>query len=205
MTSLRDFLDFLDPMQKMIDFYHHKAIDMLKVGYTPLNLTNICLHKSTDYKFFPFFSRDSDLLEKIRDDMTGGPAIVFTRKAVAIETFIRKSNNLCKSIVGIDASQLYPHSICQDMPTGLYTRWDYDEETQKFKARQNRVRTVENMVMSYFQATRPECKIESYYTTGTQKKMIALVLMIFATIVRLSLKQWVVISSFSLAKKLDQA
>ena len=26
------------------------------------------------------------------------------------------------------------------------------------------------MVMSYFQATRLECKIESYYTTGTQKK-----------------------------------
>ena len=45
-----------------------------------------------------------------------------------------------------------------------------DQETQKFKARQNRVRTFENMVMSYFQATRPECKIESYYTTGKQKK-----------------------------------
>ena len=27
------------------------------------------------------------------------------------------------------------------------------------------------MVMSFFQATRPECKIESYYTTGKQKKI----------------------------------
>ena len=80
--------------------------------------------------------------------MTGGPSIVFTRKAVANEKFIRKSNNLCKSTFGIDASQLYPYSMCQDMPTGLYTRWDYDEETQKLKARQNRVRTFENMVMS---------------------------------------------------------
>ena len=71
--------------------------------------------------------------------MTGGPSIVFTKKAVANETFIRKSKNLCKSIVGIDASQLYPYSMCQDMPTGLYTRWDYNEETQKLKARQNRV------------------------------------------------------------------
>ena len=41
----------------------------------------------------------------------------------------------------------------------------------KHKARQNRVRTFENMVMSHFQATRPECKIESYYTAGTQKKI----------------------------------
>ena len=180
MTTFRDFLRWynnkdvvptLDAMQKMIEFYHDKGIDMLKLGCTLPNLANICLHKSTDYKFYPFFSSDSDLLEKIREDMTGGPSIVFTKKAVVNETFIRKSKNLCKSIVGIDASQLYPYSMCQDMPTGLYTRWDYDEESQKFKARQIRVRTFENMVMSYFQATRTECKIESYYTTGKQKKI----------------------------------
>ena len=148
MTTFRDFprwynnkdvVPTLDAMQKMIEFYHDKRIDMLKLGCTLPNLAIICLHKSTDYKFYPFFSSDSDLLEKIREDMTGGPSIVFTRKAVANETFIRKSKNLCKSIIGFDASQLYPYSMCQDMPTGLYTRWDYDEETQKFKARQNRV------------------------------------------------------------------
>ena len=51
---------------------------------------------------------DKDLCEKIREDMTGGPSIVFTRKAVVDETFIRNYSNVCKSIVGIDASQLYP-------------------------------------------------------------------------------------------------
>ena len=64
--------------------------------------------------------------------------------------------------------------MCQDMPTGLYTRWDYKEETQgnTMKARQNRVvQTFENMVMPYLQASRTECKIESYFTTGTQKKI----------------------------------
>ena len=103
---------YLDAMQKMIEFYRDKGIDMLKLDCTLPNLANICLHKSTDYKFYPFFSRDSDLLEKIREDMTGGPSIVFTRKAVANETFIRKSKSLGKSIVGIDASQLYPFSMC---------------------------------------------------------------------------------------------
>ena len=99
------------------------------------------------------------------------PQLFSQRKVVANETFIRKSKNLCKSIFEIDASQLYPYSMCQDMPTGLYTIWDYDEETQKLKARQNRVRTFENMVISCFQASRPECKIKSYYTTGKQKKI----------------------------------
>ena len=103
--------------------------------------------------------------------MVGGPSIVFTRKAVVDETFIRKSSNLCKSIVGIDASQLYPYSMCQPMPTGLYTRWEYDSETKRFSARQNKSRSFENMVMSYFQQSRTECKIESNVTTGRQKKI----------------------------------
>ena len=54
--------------------------------------------------------------------MTGGSSIVFTRKAVVDETYIRKASNVCKSVVGIDVSQLYPFSMCQDMPPGMYTR-----------------------------------------------------------------------------------
>ena len=103
--------------------------------------------------------------------MVGGPSIVFTRKAVVDETFKRKSSNLCKSIVGIDASQLYPYSMCQPMPTGLYTRWEYDSETKRFTARQNESRSFEDMVLSYFQQSRPDCKIESNVTSGRQKKI----------------------------------
>ena len=134
-------------------------------------MANICPHKSTDSKFYPFTESDKDLLEKIREDMVGGPSIVFPRKAVVDETFIRKSTNVCKSIVGIDASQLYPYSMCQPMPTGLYTRWNYDTESQKFILRQNKTRSFEKMVLSYFQRTRPEYKIESNVTAGRQKKI----------------------------------
>ena len=42
---------------------------------------------------------------------------------------------------------------------------------QKFKARHNRSRNFENMVMSYYQETRPECRIESFHTSGNQKKI----------------------------------
>ena len=57
------------------------------------------------------------------------------------------------------------------MPTGLYTRWNSDTESQKFAPRQNKTRSFENMVFSYFQQTRPECNIESNVTTGRQKKI----------------------------------
>ena len=76
---------------------------MLKLDCTLPNLTNNCLHKSTDSKFYTFTESDKDLLGKLREDMVGGPSLVVTRKAVVDETFIRKSTNLCKSILGIDS------------------------------------------------------------------------------------------------------
>ena len=122
-------------------------------------------------KFYPFCENGKDLCQKIREDMTGGPSIVFTQKAVVDKTFISDSSNICKSIVGIDARQFYPYSMCQDMPTWLYLRWEFDSDMQKFKARHNRYRRFETMVMSYYQETRPECRIESFHTSGNQKKI----------------------------------
>ena len=130
MRTFKDFLSWydnkdvvptLEAMQKMVDFYK-KGFDILKLGCILPNIAKICLLKSTNAKFHPFTESDKDLLDKIREDMVGGPSIVFTREAVVDETFIRDSTIWCKSIVGIDASQLYPFSMCQTMPTGMYTR-----------------------------------------------------------------------------------
>ena len=97
--NIKDVVPTLEPMQKMIEFYQQKEIDLLLLGCTLTNLANICLHKSPDSKFCPLTENDKDLLEKIREDMVGGQSIVFTRKTVVDETFIRKSTSLCKSIL----------------------------------------------------------------------------------------------------------
>ena len=167
MNSFKDFLRWynnkdvvptLEAVQKMIAFHHDRDIDMLKLGCTLPNLGNLCLHISTDAKFYPFTEGDKDLLEKIREDVVGGPSIGFTRKAVVDETFIRKSTNM----------QIYCWNWCQptipllDVPTGLCPRWDIDSETGRFTPRQKKTRSFENMVMTYFQRTRPDCKIESF-------------------------------------------
>ena len=76
-------------MQKMIEFYHNKGIDIRRLGFTLLNLANVCLHKSTDSKFYLFTESHKDLLEEIREDMVGGLSIVFRREAVVDEIFIR--------------------------------------------------------------------------------------------------------------------
>ena len=149
-------------MQKMVDFYHNKRIDMLKLGCNLSNLANLCFHKSTAATFYPFTETDNDLMEKIHDDMVGGPSIDFTRKTVVDETFFRESTSFCRSFVGIDASHLYPSSLCQAKPTGVYTKWELDSESGKLKPRQNKTRSFENMVMSYYQRVRPQCKVENF-------------------------------------------
>ena len=157
----KDVVPTLEAMQKMLSFYHKNGNDMLKLGCTLPNLANNCLHKSTSAKFYPFTETDKDLWQKVREYMVGGP-IVFTCRAVVDETFIRNSRKICKSIVGNDASQLHPYSMCQPMPTGLYTRWEYDTESNRFEPQQNKSRSFENMVLSHFQRQRPDCKIESF-------------------------------------------
>ena len=117
MSSFKDFLRWynnkdvkptLEAMQKMVDFYHDKNYNMLKLDCTLPNLANFCLYKTTNAKFYPFTAGDEDVLKKIREDVVGCPSIFFTTQAVVDETFIRKSTNICKSIVGIDNSHLYP-------------------------------------------------------------------------------------------------
>ena len=100
MTVFKDFLKWYNnkdvvPTLEAIQFYHNKVNDMLKLGCKLPNLANICLHKSTNYKFYPFCESDKDLCKKIREDMTGGLSIVFTQKAVVDETFGRNSSNIC--------------------------------------------------------------------------------------------------------------
>ena len=146
-------------------------MDILKLGYTLPNLAIICLHQSIDAKLYPFKDGDKDLLQKIREDVVGGPFIVFTRRALVDEIFVRKSANKCQSILGIDASQLYSYTVCQPMPTCFYTHWDFESETRKFAPRQSKTRSIENMVMSQFQRTRRECEIESFFKTDRHNKM----------------------------------
>ena len=69
----KDVVPTLDAMQKKIEFYQYKGIDMFKLGCTLPNLANICFHKSTNHKCFPFVEANKDLQNKINEDMTGGP------------------------------------------------------------------------------------------------------------------------------------
>ena len=103
-----DVVPILEAIEKLVDFYHHKGVVLLKLGCTLANLANNCSHSSTSANIFPFSGRDKDFLSKFREDMVRGPSKVFTSKTLVDEIHIRKSAKFCKSTVGIiiEASQL---------------------------------------------------------------------------------------------------
>ena len=90
--------------------------------------------------------------------------------------------------------------MCQTMASRRYTRHEFDAGLQRINPRQNKSRNVENMVMSYFQRMRPDCRSESFYTTRTQKKIVCFKTDGFCA---QCLKQWVVFVITVLVKRHD--
>ena len=105
-----------EAMQKMLSFHHKKGIGMLQLGCTLPSLANICLHKSTSAKLYPFNDTDKDLLQKIREDMVGGTSIVFTRKAAVDEFFSGNQEifvNLLLALTHVNCILILCASPCQ--------------------------------------------------------------------------------------------
>ena len=83
METFQDFLEWynnkdvvptLEASQKMMQFYHQKGIDMLKLGFTLPNSANRILHSSTPLKLFPFNQEDKSFDDYIGERLTGGPS-----------------------------------------------------------------------------------------------------------------------------------
>ena len=179
-------------MQKQVEFCHSEGIVMLKFECALPNVANMCLHSSTSANLILSHKTNDDLLPKLREVMVRLPSMVFTRKVVVDQTHMRNATSVCKSIVGMYASQRYPYSMCQPMPTGLYAKYEFDAYLQKFKPRQNKSWSVEILVMSYFQRMSPYFRIDSFYTTGIQKMVTVSMQMGSVDIATQFPKQWVI-------------
>ena len=133
MTTMRDYLvwynnrdvePFLEAIDKQAAFYHDQHIDIFKDGISVPELTLLYLFNglSPDTNFVTFNRTNSDLHQLVKDNIVGGPAIIFHRYHEKGVTRIRGGEELCRAIVGYDANALYLWALMQDMPTGWYTR-----------------------------------------------------------------------------------
>ena len=143
MKSMRDFLvwynnrdvvPFLEAIDKQFTFYKQQNIDMFKDGVSVPGLTLLYLFNDLPSNtFFTVFNQtNSDLHLLVKDNIVGGPAIIFHRYHEKDVTKIR-GGETCRSIVGYDANALYLWALMQDMPTGWYTR---RREEKQFRPQQ---------------------------------------------------------------------
>ena len=118
----RDVQPFVEALEKMAVTYREKGIDLFKDGISVPGLTMKYLFKiSPEANFALFGNKDRDLYQKFRENLVGGPSIVFTRYHEAGKTRIR-GGKICKNIQGYDANALYLSALRQPMPTGYPTR-----------------------------------------------------------------------------------
>ena len=131
----RDVTPFLDAISKQFAFYRDRDIDMFKDGISVpgLSLLHLFNYLPNDTNFVTFNRTNSDLHKLVKDNIVGGPAIIFHRYHEKNVTRIRGGGETCRSIVGYDANALYLWAIMQDMPTGWYTR---RREENKFRPQQ---------------------------------------------------------------------
>ena len=144
MTTMRDYLiwynnrdvtPFLDAIAKQAGFYKQHNIDMFKDGISVpgLSLLHLFNDLPNDTYFVTFNRTNRDLHKLVKDNIVGGPAIIFHRYHEKNVTRIRGGSELCCNVVGYDANALYLWAIMQDMPTGWYTR---RREENKFRPQQ---------------------------------------------------------------------
>ena len=118
----RDVTPFLDVIAKQAGFYKHQNIDMVKDGISVpgLSLLHLFNDLPNDTNFVTFNRTNSDLHQLVKDNIVGGPAIVFHRYHEKDVTKIRGGGETCRSIFGYDANALYMWALMQDMPMGWY-------------------------------------------------------------------------------------
>ena len=116
-----DVQPFLCAIAEQTKFYQERGIDMFKDGIGVPGLTLRYLFKTLPSKdvYFSLFSDDqADLHSLLRDNLVGGPSIIFDRYHEKGKTQIRGGEKKVECLEGYDANALYLWSIMQNMPTG---------------------------------------------------------------------------------------
>ena len=120
----------------MVEFYQERNMDMFKCAIIPgLSLRYLfsTLYKDTGCYFSRIDEKNKNLYYKMKQNIVGGPSIVFHRYHDQLNTYIRGGPKLCQKVVGFDANAMYLWALMQDMPTRVFVRRNSEDN---FKAKQ---------------------------------------------------------------------
>ena len=135
MRSMRDFLTwynnldvgpFIEAVEKMAAFWQGHGIDIFNFISLPGIAMQFEMQFLKQQGIHLSVFNSEELYNLFRENMVGGPAIIFKRYAEADKTYIRNNpKKICQKVVGYDANALYLWALSQPMPVGLYTHWQY--------------------------------------------------------------------------------
>ena len=129
-----DVIGFVEAVDKMVaNEWSANGLDMFKVSVSLPGLTERYLFSRLDDKvdYFVGFAKEHKHLAKLmRDNIVGGPSIIFHRYHERSKTLI-KGKNLCQKVIGYDANSLYPYCMAKEMPTGYYTLQEEKNQYRK--------------------------------------------------------------------------
>lgn len=124
MTSFRDFLvwynnldvkPFVQAVQNLQKYYFERRIDIFKCSISVPGLARRMLFDSGRKEGASFALIDQaneDLYDTIKQNVIGGPSIIFNRYHEVGKTYIRgNSEKPCGKIIGFDANALYLYCI----------------------------------------------------------------------------------------------
>ena len=112
----------LQAIENMNDFYKNIRIDFIHQAISlPGVAMRVCFNSITDpaAEFHLFNSKNKEIYQLFKENIVGGPSIIFNRYHEAGKTFIRNNpNKFCQKIIGYDANALYLWAIGQNFPAG---------------------------------------------------------------------------------------
>jgi G:T-mismatch repair DNA endonuclease (very short patch repair protein) len=116
--SLKKVESTMNAIKRLVKFFQSLELDIHKDGISISGLSLRYLWKTKDPNSkFKLFRGNEALYEKYKDNLVGGPSIVFSHYQEKSKTLIRK-NKVCQKIIGFDANALYLWAIGQDMLCG---------------------------------------------------------------------------------------
>ena len=120
-----DVTGFVEALETMLLFYNSKGLDPFKESVTLPGIVERYLYKTLPPHTYFRSVESEDVYNLFRNNIFGGPSIVFHRHHAANKTKIRyrrfgNEAKDCKKIIGFDANSLYLWALAQEIPTGPY-------------------------------------------------------------------------------------
>ena len=118
-----DVTPMIQAVENMNEFYKQKHIDCMHQAISlPGVAMRVCFNSITDptAEFHLFNEKNKDIYQLFKQNIVGGPSIIFNRYDEAGKTFIRNNpNKSCQQIIGYDANALYLWAIWQKLGVGF--------------------------------------------------------------------------------------